>query len=222
MPMMMKNPRTLDSSNNFWLHHRDLRVSAVPTDARRGEGSSRIDRGLASKSVGSDVSVRPGDGEGPRTVRLRVDVRIVRAAACVRTATHRGRRPQARRASIRSALLRLLDTAIRARPEDCRAHVSPTADGLRMVLVGAVAGVAAGMASGRSKPPGAGHGRRTRTAAGILGRGNRAFCPRRQAWRRPAMLAVPWFTILAVALLAAVPAVIHAIRIDPVTMLRSE
>jgi hypothetical protein len=36
------------------------------------------------------------------------------------------------------------------------------------------------------------------------------------------MLAVPWFTILAVALLAAVPAVIHAIRIDPVTMLRSE
>ena len=37
-----------------------------------------------------------------------------------------------------------------------------------------------------------------------------------------AMLAIPSFTILAAALLAAMPAVIRAIRIDPVTMLRSE
>ena len=35
-------------------------------------------------------------------------------------------------------------------------------------------------------------------------------------------LALPTVTILAVALLAALPAVIRAVRIDPVTMLRSE
>ena len=37
-----------------------------------------------------------------------------------------------------------------------------------------------------------------------------------------AMLAIPSLTIVAAALLAALPAVIHAVRIDPVTMLRSE
>jgi ABC-type antimicrobial peptide transport system permease subunit len=37
-----------------------------------------------------------------------------------------------------------------------------------------------------------------------------------------AMLAFPSLTILAVALLAALPSVIHAVRIDPVTMLRAE
>ncbi len=36
------------------------------------------------------------------------------------------------------------------------------------------------------------------------------------------MLAVPSMTIVAAALLAAVPAVIRAVRIDPVTMLRAE
>ena len=36
------------------------------------------------------------------------------------------------------------------------------------------------------------------------------------------MLALPALTILAAALLAALPAVIHAVRIDPVTMLRAE
>ena len=36
------------------------------------------------------------------------------------------------------------------------------------------------------------------------------------------VLGLPALTILAAALLAAVPAVIHAVRIDPVTMLRSE
>jgi hypothetical protein len=36
------------------------------------------------------------------------------------------------------------------------------------------------------------------------------------------MLALPSLTILAAALLAAVPAVIRAIRIDPIAMLRSE
>jgi predicted permease len=38
----------------------------------------------------------------------------------------------------------------------------------------------------------------------------------------PAMLALPSLTILASALLAALPAVIHAVRIDPVTTLRAE
>jgi ABC-type antimicrobial peptide transport system permease subunit len=36
------------------------------------------------------------------------------------------------------------------------------------------------------------------------------------------MLALPSFTILAAALLAALPAVIRAVRIDPVAMLRAE
>jgi len=69
-----------------------------------------------------------------------------------------------------------------------------------MVLVGALAGVALGMASVRYieallyqvKPTDLG------------------------------MLALPACTILAAALLAALPAVIHAVRIDPVAMLRSE
>jgi hypothetical protein len=38
----------------------------------------------------------------------------------------------------------------------------------------------------------------------------------------PAMLVLPSCTILAAALLAALPAVFHAVRIDPVAMLRSE
>jgi predicted permease len=38
----------------------------------------------------------------------------------------------------------------------------------------------------------------------------------------PMLLALPWLTIIAVALLAAVPAVVRAVRIDPVAMLRSE
>jgi hypothetical protein len=69
-----------------------------------------------------------------------------------------------------------------------------------MVLLGAAAGMALGMLSVRSietslyqvKPNG------------------------------PAMLALPSFAIVAAAILAAGPAVIHAIRIDPVIMLRSE
>jgi putative ABC transport system permease protein len=38
----------------------------------------------------------------------------------------------------------------------------------------------------------------------------------------PVMLAVPWVTILGVAFLAALPAVINAVRTDPVSMLRAE
>lgn len=38
----------------------------------------------------------------------------------------------------------------------------------------------------------------------------------------PAMLALPSLIILAATVLAALPAVIHAVRIDPVKMLRSE
>ena len=38
----------------------------------------------------------------------------------------------------------------------------------------------------------------------------------------PAMLAIPSVAIVAAAFLAALPAVIHAVRIDPVSMLRAE
>ena len=38
----------------------------------------------------------------------------------------------------------------------------------------------------------------------------------------PVMLALPWVAILAVAFLAALPAVINAVRIDPASMLRAE
>jgi len=75
-----------------------------------------------------------------------------------------------------------------------------TADVFRMVLLGAVTGLAVGMASVRSiqallyqvKPGDA------------------------------AMLALPSVTILSAAFLAALPAVIRAVRIDPAAMLRSE
>ena len=75
-----------------------------------------------------------------------------------------------------------------------------TADAFLMILVGAVAGIGLGMAS-------------VRYIAALLYQVQPTD---------PAMLAVPSFTILTVALLAALPAVIHAVRIDPVTMLRSE
>ena len=75
-----------------------------------------------------------------------------------------------------------------------------TADVFRMVLAGALVGLALGMAS-------------VRYIAALLYQVKPAD---------PAMLALPMFTILAVALLAALPAVFHAVRIDPVTTLRSE
>jgi predicted permease len=88
--------------------------------------------------------------------------------------------------------------AIGAQPRDIARRV--TAEIFSMVVIGAAAGLALGMASARYletllyqvKPTDAG------------------------------MLALPSATILAAALLAALPAVIRALRIDPVTMLRSE
>jgi predicted permease len=75
-----------------------------------------------------------------------------------------------------------------------------TADVLRMVLAGAIAGFAAGMASERY----IGALLYQVKATDLL------------------MLALPSAVILAVAFLAALPAVFHAVRIDPVAMLRSE
>jgi ABC-type antimicrobial peptide transport system permease subunit len=69
-----------------------------------------------------------------------------------------------------------------------------------MVLVGALAGVALGMAS-------------VRYIEALLYQVKPTDLT---------MLALPAFTILAAALLAALPAVIHAVRIDPVAMLRAE
>ena len=69
-----------------------------------------------------------------------------------------------------------------------------------MVLVGSIAGVTLGIASARF--------------IHTLLYGVRA-----DDW---AMLAIPAVTILSAALLAALPAVIRAVRIDPVAMLRAE
>jgi ABC-type antimicrobial peptide transport system permease subunit len=69
-----------------------------------------------------------------------------------------------------------------------------------MVLVGALVGLALGMASARSIET-----LLYQVRATDLG-----------------MLALPSLTILAAALMAALPAVIRAVRIDPVTMLRVE
>jgi ABC-type antimicrobial peptide transport system permease subunit len=75
-----------------------------------------------------------------------------------------------------------------------------TADVFTMVLAGAVAGFAAGMASVRYI-----EALLYQVKATDLG-----------------ILALPSLTIVAAALLASLPAVIRAVRIDPVAMLRSE
>jgi len=75
-----------------------------------------------------------------------------------------------------------------------------TVEVFTMVLVGALAGLGLGMAS-------------VRYIEALLYQVKPAD---------PAMLAVPMLTILAAALLAALPAVFHAVRIDPAAMLRSE
>jgi predicted permease len=88
--------------------------------------------------------------------------------------------------------------AIGARAGDIARRV--TLDVFAMVVAGAVAGLALGMAS-------------VRYISALL-YGVKAT--------DPAMLALPSLTILAAALLAALPAVIRAVRIDPVAMLRAE
>ena len=75
-----------------------------------------------------------------------------------------------------------------------------TAEVFTMVLVGALAGLALGMAS-------------VRYIEALLYQVRAGD---------PAMLALPALTILAAALLAALPAVFHAVRIDPAAMLRAE
>jgi len=75
-----------------------------------------------------------------------------------------------------------------------------TADVFSMVLAGALAGLALGMASVQSIE-------------------TLFYQVKPTDW---GVLALPALTILAAALLAALPAVIHAVRIDPVRMLRSE
>ena len=88
--------------------------------------------------------------------------------------------------------------AIGAQSADIARRV--TAEVFAMVLVGSVAGVLLGMASARF--------------IDTLLYGVRA-----DDW---AMIAIPAVTILLAALLAALPAVIRAVRIDPVAMLRAE
>jgi ABC-type antimicrobial peptide transport system permease subunit len=75
-----------------------------------------------------------------------------------------------------------------------------TADAFRMVLVGALAGLGLGLAS-------------VRYIAALLYQVKATDAT---------MLAAPSLIILAAAFVAAIPAVIRAVRIDPVAMLRSE
>jgi len=75
-----------------------------------------------------------------------------------------------------------------------------TVEVFSMVLVGAMAGLALGIAS-------------VRYIEALLYQVKPGD---------PALLAFPMLTILAAALLAALPAVFHAVRIDPAAMLRSE
>ena len=88
--------------------------------------------------------------------------------------------------------------AIGAQATDIAGRV--IADVLRMVLAGALAGLALGMLS-------------VRYIATLLYQVRPGD---------PAMLAVPTAIILAAALIAALPAVLHAVRIDPVAMLRAD
>ena len=88
--------------------------------------------------------------------------------------------------------------AIGARAGDIARRI--TSEIFRMVLAGAVLGLALGMASARYI-----ESLLYQVKAGDL-----------------SMLALPSMTILGAALLAAIPAVIRAIRIDPVTSLRAE
>ncbi len=88
--------------------------------------------------------------------------------------------------------------AIGARSGDIARRV--TAEVFAMVFVGAMAGVAIGMAS-------------VRYIEALLYQVKATDLP---------MLAVPSAIIVAAAFLAALPAVFHAVRIDPVTMLRVE
>ena len=88
--------------------------------------------------------------------------------------------------------------AIGAQARDIARRV--TADVFSMVLAGALAGLALGMAS-------------VRYIETLLYQVKATDLT---------MLAVPSLTILAGALLAALPAVFRAVRIDPVTMLRAE
>jgi putative ABC transport system permease protein len=88
--------------------------------------------------------------------------------------------------------------AIGAQSADIARRV--TSEVFAMVLVGSIAGVTLGIASARF--------------IHTLLYGVRA-----DDW---AMLAIPAVTILSAALLAALPAVIRAVRIDPVAMLRAE
>jgi ABC-type antimicrobial peptide transport system permease subunit len=88
--------------------------------------------------------------------------------------------------------------AIGAQPADIARQV--TTDVFSMVVLGAIAGVALGMASARY-------------LESLLYQVKATDFD---------VLALPSLTILAAALVAALPAVMRAVRIDPVTMLRAE
>ena len=65
---------------------RRLGVSVLPTDARRRERRGGTAGGFLRGADGSDLSLRPGNGEGVPAIRFRGDVRLVRTAARRRAA----------------------------------------------------------------------------------------------------------------------------------------
>jgi putative ABC transport system permease protein len=85
---------------------------------------------------------------------------------------------------------------------------APARDIARRVIAGALAMVGIGAAAGAG-------------AGMVLARYVESLLYGVKASDAPAM-AVPWLTVIAAALLAALPAVIRAARIDPAAMLRSE
>jgi predicted lysophospholipase L1 biosynthesis ABC-type transport system permease subunit len=101
-----------------------------------------------------------------------------------------------------SVLRRRREMAIRMALGAQAGHVARrvTSDGFAMVITGALTGVALGFAS-------------VRYIESLLYQVKPSD---------PAMLALPSLIILATALLAALPPVIRAVRIDPATMLRTE
>jgi hypothetical protein len=100
--------RSLSSRNILRWHapnFRRLGVSGIPPDARRGQGSSRVDRSLVCGTHGSDLRVGSGDGERVLAICFRVDVRLIRTPARVGPPVYRKRRSSARSASVRGDFL---------------------------------------------------------------------------------------------------------------------
>ncbi len=108
----------------------ELHVHPIPSDAWVGEGgpqgSNGADCDLRGSVLGFDLRTGNGSGqrESQRSVRLRMDVRLLRTPSRSGPAAHGIRRHEARRESRRGSLLRLLDPPLCARSQRHREHGS--------------------------------------------------------------------------------------------------